>query len=183
MSEPSSIPTTDAPESGAESGVQTMPEHQAPATLWVDELNEAPFHELLDRADALGVRINPEKTRHHIVFDLLRAYASRGTELFADGMLELGPQGSGYLRWARFNFRSLPQDVYVSGNIERQYFLRNGNRVSGKIRPPRDRERFMTLERIDQIEEVPVADWKETIEFEKLTALHPKDRIVLENPK
>jgi transcription termination factor Rho len=183
MSEQSSIPTTDAPDTGAEAAVQPAAEFKLPATLWVDELNQAPFHELLDRADALNVRVNPEKTRHHIVFDLLRAYAARGTELFADGMLELGPQGSGYLRFARFNFRSLPQDIYVTGNIERQYFLRNGNRLVGKIRPPRDRERFMTMERVDTIEDIPAAEWKETVEFEKLTALHPKERIVLENPK
>jgi transcription termination factor Rho len=183
MSEPSPLPAPAPAELETENAEPTRAPIPVPTTLWIDELNEAPFNELLDRAEAVNVRINPDKTRHHIVFDLLRAYAARGTELFADGMLDLGQQGSGYLRWARFNFKSLPQDVYVPGNLERQYFLRNGNRLTGKIRPPRDRERFMTLERIDTIEDIPVAEWKETTEFEKLTALHPKDRVVLENPK
>jgi transcription termination factor Rho len=149
-----------------------VPEARVPKELWIDELNAAPFHELLDRAEALNVKINPEKTRHHIVFDLLRALAARGTELYADGIVEFGVQGSGYLRWPRFNFKSLPQDVYVPTQMERSLFLRNGNRLTARIRPPRDRERFMTVD-----------EWKETTEFEKLTAMHPNERIVLENPR
>ena len=171
------------PESLPDAGPIAAPEPVIPAELWIDELNAAPFHELMERAESLGVKINPEKTRHNIVFDLLRALSARGTELFADGIVEFAPQGSGYMRWPRFNFRSLPQDVFVSPQIERNFFLRNGNRVTGRIRPPRDRERFMTLDRLETVEGVPVAEWKETIEFEKLTALHPRERIVLENPK
>jgi transcription termination factor Rho len=159
------------------------PEIKIPKELWIDELNAAPFNELIERSEAMQLKVNPDKTRHHMVFDLLRAYAARGTELYADGIVELAPQGSGYIRWPRFNFRSLPQDVFVSTQIERQFFLRNGNRITCKIRPPRDRERFMTLEKMISVEGVPAHDWKETVEFEKLTALHPKDRIVLENPK
>ncbi len=156
---------------------------EIPKEIWIDELNASPLHELIERADALHVRVNPEKTRHHIVFDLMRAYASRGTELYADGILEMGAQGGGFLRWPRFNFRSLPQDVFVPAQYERQYGLRNGNRLVGKIRPPRDRERFLTMERLNTIEDIPVEQWQETTEFEKLTALHPKDRIVLENSR
>jgi transcription termination factor Rho len=137
----------------------------------------------MDRAAALRLRINPDKTRHHLVFDLLKAYAQRGTELFADGVIEMSGQGSGFLRWPRYNFRSLPQDVYVPGQVERQYFLRNGNRLTVRIRPPRDREKFMTVDQVLTIENIPVADWKETKDFDHLTALHPTERIILENPK
>ena len=171
------------PESLSDTGPIAAPEPVIPAQLWIDELNAAPFHELMERAEALGVKINPEKTRHNIVFDLLRALSARGTELFADGILEIAPQGSGYMRWPRFNFSPLPQDVFVSPQIERNFFLRNGNRVTGRIRPPRDRERFMTLDRLETVEGIPAGEWKENTEFEKLTALNPRERIVLENPK
>jgi transcription termination factor Rho len=166
-----------------EEGGVVAPVTDVPKELWIDELNAAPIQELIERTDAMHVRVNPEKTRHHIVFDLLRAYAARGTELFADGILEMGAQGGGFLRWPRFNFRSLPQDVFVPNQVERQFALRNGNRLTGRIRPPRDRERFITLDRITTIENIPSGQWVETVEFEKLTALHPKDRIVLENAK
>jgi transcription termination factor Rho len=156
-----------------------------PRELWVDELNAAPFNELLRRADELSVRVNPEKTRHHIVFDLLRAQAQLGASLFADGVLELAQNGNtGYLRWARFNFKNLPQDVFVPAQFISQYSLRNGNAFTARLRLPRDnRERNLVVEEILSIEGIPVAEWRETTEFEKLTAMHPSERIVLENLK
>ncbi len=152
-----------------------------PTELWVDDLHEAGVPELIERAQALGLRSNFEKGRHHLVFDLIRAYASRGTAVFADAMIEFSPQGSGFLRWPRYSFRALPQDIYVPSQLERRFFLREGHRLTGKLRAPRDREKFMALEEIVSIEGVPAGEWKETIEFDKLTALHPTERIVLEN--
>jgi transcription termination factor Rho len=73
---------------------------------------------------------------------------------------------------ARYHFRNLPQDVYVSAQVERQFWLRNGNRLTARIRAPRDREKYMAVEEVLSIENIPAGDWKETIEFEKLTALH-----------
>ena len=177
-------PATPSPEQTAATPAPAAPsEAPVPAQLWIDELHRETLAQLLERAETMRFRINPDKTRHHLVFDLLRAYAQRGTELFADGILELAPQGSGFLRWPRYNFRSLPQDVYVSSHIERQFFLRNGNRLSARIRPPRDREKFMTIDRVLHIEDIPVDSWKETTEFDRLTALHPTERIILENTK
>lgn len=156
-----------------------------PKELWIDELNAAPFNELLERADALNVRVNPEKTRHHIVFDMLRAHSQLGSILFADGVLELAQNGNtGFLRWPRFNFKTLPQDVLVPNHFINQYALRNGNAFTCRIRLPRDnRERNLVVDQILTIEGIPAGEWQETIEFEKLTAMHPTERIVLENLK
>src|SRR3954463_1605453 len=98
------------PSSDPNSAAAVAPVASVPAELWIDELNSEPLNGLLERAESLGLRLNTDRTRHQIVFELLRIYASRGTTLFADGILELAPQGSGFLRWGRFNFRSLPQD-------------------------------------------------------------------------
>jgi transcription termination factor Rho len=171
------------PENHATTEIEAAPPPAAPAELWIDELHEEPFNDLLARADSMGIRVNAEKTRHHIVFELLRVYASRGTQLFGDGILELSSQGSGFVRWPRYNFRALPQDLYLGAHLERQFHLRNGNRISARIRPPRDREKFMAVDEILSIEGIPAAEWHETTEFDKLTALHPCERIVLENPK
>ena len=154
-----------------------------PEELWVEELNAEPLNALLERAEGLGLRLNADKTRHQIVFELLRTYAGHGTKLFADGVLELSPQGSGFLRWPRFNFRSLPQDVYVSTQLERHFWLRAGNRLTGRLRAPRDREKFFAVDEILSIEGIPAADWTETKEFDHLTALHPSERIVLETAR
>ena len=181
------MPPGSAPPS-ADTPAKTTPAGgaDAPASLqqlWIDELHSEPLAALLARAEALHLRLNPDRTRHHLVFDLLKAYAARGTELFADGVLELSPQGSGFLRWPCYNFRSLPQDVYVSQQTERQFGLRNGNRLTGRIRPPRDREKFLTLDKVLSIEGIPAESWTVTKEFDQLTALHPTERIVLENQK
>ena len=182
---PNSSPTGSEP-AIAESAGSPQPAAAAtsfPAKLWIDELHEETLAQLLDRADALRLRLNADKTRHYLVFEILKAYAARGTEIFADGVVEMSPQGTGFLRWPRYSFRSLPQDVYVPVQIERQHFLRNGNRLTARIRAPRDREKFMTIDRVLSIEGIPVEDWKETKDFDHLTALHPTERIVLENPR
>ena len=157
----------------------------APKELWVDELNASPFNELLRRSDEMNLRVNPEKTRHHLVFDLLRTYGSLGTQIFAEGVIELSQNGNtGFLRWPRFNFKTLPQDIFVPAQFINQYGLRNGNCFTARIRMPRDhRERNFVVDEVLTIEAIPVADWKETPEFEKLTAMHPSERIVLENLK
>jgi transcription termination factor Rho len=154
-----------------------------PSELWIEELNAEPLNGLLERADALDLRLNADKTRHQIVFELLRAYASRGTLLFADGVIEMSGQGNGFLRWPRFNFRSLPQDVYVSTHFERQFSLRGGHRLCVRLRPPRDREKFFAADEVISIEGIPAREWQEPPEFDRLTAMHPKERIVLETPR
>ncbi len=157
----------------------------APKELWIDEINASPFNELLRRADELNIRVNPEKTRHHLTFDLLRAYGALGTRLFVEGVIELSQNGNtGFLRWPRFNFKTLPQDVFVPAQFINQHCLRNGNCFTARIRMPRDhRERNFVVDEILTIEGIPVADWKENVEFERLTAMHPTERIVLENLK
>ena len=154
-----------------------------PKELWIDELHAEPVHELNQRAASLGLRWNPDKTRHNVVFDILRAYASRGTTLFADGIVEMSAQGGGFMRWPRYNFRALPQDVYLSPNLERMHHLRNGNQITARIRPPRDRERYVAVDEVLTVEGIPAAEWKETKPFDNLTALFPDHRIVLENLK
>src|SRR5437588_9691734 len=124
---PQSPTATEAPPAAAE----PQPSAPAPATvpdkLWIDELHRETLLELTERAAKFHLKLNADKTRHHLVFDLLKFYAARGTELYADGVLEASPQGSGFLRWPIYNFRSLPQDVFVPAHLERQLFLRNGN--------------------------------------------------------
>jgi transcription termination factor Rho len=168
---------------GAQSTVATAP--VVPKELWIEELNVLSFNDLLNRAEATGVKINPEKTRHHIVYDTMRASAQLGATIFADGVLELSANGnSGYLRWPRFNFKALPQDVFVPNQYIQQYALRNGNRITARLRLPRDnRERNLSVDEVLSVEGIPVSEWHETTEFEKLTAMHPSERIVLENLK
>src|SRR5687768_14016803 len=85
MDDSTNLTVASGENTGATTAAATPSTPKAPKQLWIDELNASTFNELLQRAEDLNVRVNPEKTRHHIVFDLLRAYAALGTELFADG--------------------------------------------------------------------------------------------------
>ncbi len=178
---PLSPPAVTDPDAAATTAVAEAP--QVPEKLSMDELHRETLLELTERAAKFHLKLSPDKTRHHLVIDLLRVYASRGTELYADGILECAPQGGGFLRFPVYNFRALPQDIFVPVQLERQLGLRAGNRIHARIRMPRDREKYLTIDQIVDIEGIPLADWKETVEFDKLTALHPTERIVLENTK
>ncbi len=152
-----------------------------PAKLDIEELHELTLQELAEKAAALGVRFYPDKTRHHLVFELCKHCVERGTELTASAVVDVNAQGAAYLRWPRYNFRPLPQDIQVPHHIERQLHLKPGLRVSVRIRGPRDRERFLMAEEILEIEGIPLAQWQEPKDFERLTAMHPTARIVLEH--
>lgn len=182
----------EAPASAASAESSPTPEPQpapptpqscTPKEIWIAELHAEPLAALIVRGKAMHLRIDADRTRHQIVFELLKAYAFYGCEIFVDGVLEISAQGSGHLRWQCYNFRSLPQDVQVPASVERQYGLRNGNRLTAKVRAPRHQERFLTIEKVLSIEGIPVESWKPTKEFDHLTALHPTERIVLENQK
>jgi transcription termination factor Rho len=153
-----------------------------PAELQIDQLHTATQAELLDRAAALGVRANRDRSRNQLTLDLLRAYAGNGVSIFAEGIIELAAENYGFLRWARCNFRPGPDDVYVPPALLKSHFLRNGNKVGGRLRPPREKEKFMAVEELTSIEGRPVSEWKETRHFDSLTAQFPNERIILENP-
>ncbi|MEI8106457.1 MAG: transcription termination factor Rho [Verrucomicrobiota bacterium] len=159
------------------------PQAPAPEQIWIDELHSESLASLIARCKLIQVRTDADRTRHQLVLDLVKSYLLRGAEVLVDGVIEQGAQGAGYLRWPRYNFRSLPQDVYVPGNLERQYGLRNGNRLTARVRAPRGQERFLVAEKILSIEGILVDSWQATKEFDLLTALHPSERIVLENQK
>ena len=152
-----------------------------PQQLHLDELHAATHAQLIERALALGLRANPDRARQQLIFDLLKAYAGKGVAVFAEGIVELAAENYGFLRWQRYNFRPGPEDAYVPAATLKKYFLRNGNKIAGRLRAPRDKEKFMALEEIISIEDQPAAAWTETKHFDTLTPLFPTERIILEN--
>src|SRR6267154_561773 len=151
--------------------------------LEMDRLHSLNHTLLLDLAREFGLRVSHERTRHQLVFDLLKAYGARGTKILAEGMVELSGEAYGFLRWSRFNFNPCPEDVYVPAVVLKRFGLRPGHKVKGFIRAPRDKEKFMALEEVVAIEGIPIEQWTEPKQFDQLTALFPDKRILLENNK
>jgi len=151
--------------------------------LELDQLHRLTHIELLELTRQLNLRASHERTRHQLIFDLLKAYNTRGIKLIAEGMLEGSTESYGFLRWERYNFNPCPEDVYVPAPILKKFGIRVGHKVRGFIRGPRDKEKFMALDQIISIESIPIEKWEEPKLFDQLTAMFPNKRIFLENPK
>jgi len=167
--------------------ITTIPEQEIPAELkprdlWIDELHALTHRELLQRAETLRLRVNAEKNRHHLVFDLLRAYHALGFALFAEGVTEfITSDGCGFVRFPRYSFRAGPQDPFLSFQLAKRLKLKGGNLLTVRFRPPGHREKYMAVEEILTIEGLPLADWKEPKDFETLTARFPDARVTLDS--
>src|SRR6202521_4863108 len=151
--------------------------------LELNRLHQLSHPVLLELTRQFNLRVSHERTRHQLIFDLLKAYSSRGVQLIGEGMLEITGESYGFLRWERYNFTSCPEDVYVSAAILKKYGIRPGNKVRGYVRGPKEKEKFMAMEQVINIEGIPIESWSEPKLFDQLTALFPDKRILLENPK
>ena len=151
--------------------------------LELDRLHRLTHPVLLELTRQFNLRVSHERTRHQLIFDLLKAYSSREIQLVGEGMLEIANESYGFLRWERYNFTPCPEDVYVPAAILKKWGIRPGNKVRGYIRGPKEKEKFMALEEVISIEGIPLESWSEPKLFDQLTALFPDKRILLENSR
>src|ERR1700745_3057075 len=151
--------------------------------LELDRLHQLTHPVLLELTRQFNLRVSHERTRHQLIFDLLKAYSSRGVQVIGEGMLEITSESYGFLRWERYNFTPCPEDVYVSAAILKKHGIRPGNKLRGYIRGPKEKEKFMAMEQVISIEGIPIESWSEPKHFDQLTALFPDKRILLENPR
>ena len=153
-----------------------------PERLHVDELHSLTTAQLSKRMQEYRMRVHADRSRHQMVADILRLLTERGREVLVDGVLEMASEAHGFLRWPRFNFKPGPEDIYVPSGIVRRYGLQTGNRLQGRIRQARDREKFLAMDEVHTIEGIPAANWSIPKAFDTLTPTFPTERIILENP-
>ncbi len=152
-----------------------------PSPLVLNDLQRLPLADLLVRAGEVGVRVRPDSTRHHLVLDQARRQLELGGRLTGHGILERTGE-SGVIRWAAFDLKPGPEDVYVPPGLIRRSGLQAGLGLEFVIRLPRDRERGLVLDELVSVEGIPIAEWVVPTEFDKLTPLFPDRRIFLETP-
>jgi transcription termination factor Rho len=145
------------------------------------ELKEKAIPELNAIARDLGVQGISGLRKQELIFKILQAQAERDGLIFAEGVLEVLPDGFGFLRAPDYNYLPGPDDIYVSPSQIRRFDLRTGDTISGQVRPPKDSERYFALLKVEAINyETPEAA-KEKILFDNLTPLYPMERIRMEH--
>jgi transcription termination factor Rho len=144
------------------------------------ELKKKPAAELIDIAADMKIDNLSRSRKQDIIFSILKAHAKNGEDILGDGVLEILQDGFGFLRSADCSYLAGPDDIYVSPSQIRRFGLRTGDTVSGKIRPPKDSERYFAMLKVDQINYDKPENAKRKILFENLTPLHPDERLKLE---
>ena len=119
--------------------------------------------------------------KHDLIFEILQKNAERSGGLFAEGVLEILPEGFGFLRSRSYNYLSCPEDIYVSPSQIRRFGLQTGDIVAGQIRPPKEKERFFALLRVEAVDKEDPEIAKDKTHFDNLTPLFPDERLMLEN--
>ncbi len=144
------------------------------------ELKQKPASELVEIADDMGLDGVARSRKQDVIFGILKAHAKKGEDISGDGVLEILQDGFGFLRSADCSYLAGPDDIYVSPSQIRRFNLRTGDTISGKIRPPKDGERYFALLKVGEINFEPPENAKNKVLFENLTPLFPDERFQLE---
>ena len=144
------------------------------------ELKQKPASELVSLSSDLGLDNVARSRKQDVIFEILKAHAKKGEDIYGDGVLEILQDGFGFLRSAGSSYLAGPDDIYVSPSQIRRFNLRTGDNISGKIRPPKDGERYFALLKINEINFEKPEKAKGKILFENLTPLFAADRLTLE---
>jgi len=144
------------------------------------ELKTKPINELIDIAKEVGLDNIARSRKGDMIFAILKRHAKSGEDISGDGVLEILQDGFGFLRSADCSYLAGPDDIYVSPSQIRRFNLRTGDTISGKIRPPKDSERYFALLKVSEINFTKPDNSRQKILFENLTPLFPTKRLTLQ---
>jgi transcription termination factor Rho len=152
----------------------------APETLDLSTLKDLSTTALTKIARDLEIPGATGMRKQELIFEILRARAEKAGLIFSEGVLEVLPDGFGFLRAPDYNYLAGPDDIYVSPSQIRKFDLHTGDTISGQIRSPKEGERYFALIKVEAINFEPPARGKERVFFENLTPLYPQEHIRLE---
>ncbi len=148
--------------------------------MHLSELKQKPITELLELATSLGIDNANRFRKQELIFTILKTLAKRGESIYGDGVLEVLPDGFGFLRSPESSYLANTDDIYVSPSQIRRFNLHTGDKIEGEIRTPKDGERYSAMTKLDLINSEPPEASKNKILFENLTPLHPDKPLKLE---
>ena len=148
------------------------------------ELKKLHINELTKLAKGSEIEGATGMPKQELIFALLQATSDKNGQIYGEGVLEILPDGFGFLRAPDSNYLPGPDDIYISPSQIRRFNLRTGDTVSGQIRPPKDSERYFALLKVEQVNHEDPDVAREKILFDNLTPLYPEQRMALEtDPK
>jgi len=145
------------------------------------DLKTKPIAELVKIGEEIGLENLARSRKQDIIFNILKRHAKSGEDIYGDGVLEILPDGFGFLRSADASYLAGPDDIYVSPSQIRRFNLRTGDSIAGKIRPPKEGERYFAMLKVDHINFDKPENARNKILFENLTPLFPNQRLMLES--
>ncbi|MBO7655899.1 MAG: transcription termination factor Rho [Kiritimatiellae bacterium] len=148
--------------------------------LYLTDLQKKDITELLEFLPNLSAEEASSIQHHQLIFEIIKTYLRHGGTVITGGVLEILPDGYGFLRSPKSNYLQCPEDVYVSPTQVRRFMLRTGDYVEGPVRDPKEKERFFALGRVDRMNGKTPSEARRTVHFENLTPLFPDRRIQLE---
>ena len=158
-----------------------FPSVALPDSVDVNEFQQHSLNDLHAAAQNVGLRVAGIRSKHQLVFEVLKYYGEHEVEMFAEGFLDYSGDSFGFLRWPAFSFASNADDVYVPAALIKKLNLAVGQRLKCRVRSPRDREKFLSVDEVLEVEDVTADEWEDPTGFDHLTALFPKDRLILES--
>lgn len=144
------------------------------------DLKTKPIEELIEIAKEMGLENLARSRKQDVIFNILKRHAKSGEDIYGDGVLEILQDGFGFLRSADSSYLAGPDDIYVSPSQIRRFNLRTGDFIAGKIRPPKEGERYFALLKVSEINFDKPENSRNKILFENLTPLFPDQRLKLE---
>jgi len=151
-----------------------------PQTISLHKLQPMPITQLSELAREFGIENYGTLKRQEIIFQIVQRNLQAGGTIYTRGVLEVMPEGFGFLRSPAFNYLPCPEDIYVSPSQIRRFDLQSGDDVEGQVRPPKDKEKFYALLRVEKVAGIEPDIAKEKAHFENLTPLFPNQRFLLE---
>ena len=168
-----------SPKSAPKSGQKSNPRKQG-NTLNISELKEMSIQKLTQVAKDLSVAGATGMRKQELIFQILKAQTEQSGFIFSEGVLEVLPDGYGFLRAPDYNYLPGPDDIYVSPSQIRKFDLQTGDTVSGQIRPPKEGERYFALIKVEAVNFEAPDQARNKLFFENLTPLYPEERVKLE---
>ncbi len=144
------------------------------------ELKKMPMPDLLELANSMNIENIGRSRKQDVIFAILKSHAKKGEDIYGDGVLEILQDGFGFLRSADSSYLAGPDDIYVSPSQIRRFSLRTGDTIAGKIRPPKDNERYFAMLKVNEINYDSPENAKSKILFENFTPLFANKQLKLE---